>query len=37
VRKVSEEKLFYVASGGIFEEDAVKLFINGYCDEGAVG
>lgn len=31
--KVSEEQLFYLQSRGISEEDAVKLIINGYCDE----
>jgi len=31
--KVSEEQLFYLLSRGISEEDAVKLIINGYCDE----
>jgi len=31
--KVSEEQLFYLTSRGISEEDAVKLIINGYCDE----
>ncbi|HTL11995.1 MAG TPA: Fe-S cluster assembly protein SufB [Bdellovibrionota bacterium] len=31
--KVSEEQLFYLLSRGIKEEDAVKLIINGYCDE----
>jgi Fe-S cluster assembly protein SufB len=31
--KVSEEQLFYLLSRGIAEEDAVKLIINGYCDE----
>ena len=31
--KVSEEQLFYLQSRGISEEEAVKLIINGYCDE----
>jgi len=31
--KVSDEQLFYLLSRGISEEDAVKLIINGYCDE----
>ncbi|MCC7441182.1 MAG: Fe-S cluster assembly protein SufB [Bdellovibrionales bacterium] len=31
--KVSEEQLFYLLSRGIKQEDAVKLIINGYCDE----
>lgn len=31
--KVSEEQLFYLCSRGIKEEDAVKLIINGYCEE----
>lgn len=31
--KVSEEQLFYLQSRGISSEDAVKLIINGYCDE----
>lgn len=31
--KVSEEQLFYLKSRGIENEDAVKLIINGYCDE----
>lgn len=31
--KVSEDQLFYLLSRGISEEDAVKLIINGYCDE----
>lgn len=31
--KVSEEQLFYLQSRGISSEDAVKLVINGYCDE----
>jgi Fe-S cluster assembly protein SufB len=31
--KVSEEQLYYARSRGIREEDAVKLIINGYCDE----
>lgn len=31
--KVSEEQLFYLLSRGISEENAVKLIINGYCDE----
>lgn len=31
--KVSEEQLFYLRSRGISEEEAVKLIINGYCEE----
>jgi Fe-S cluster assembly protein SufB len=31
--KVSEEQLFYLTSRGIAPEDAVKLIINGYCEE----
>ena len=31
--KVSEEQLFYLQARGIETEDAVKLIINGYCDE----
>lgn len=31
--KVSEEQLFYLKSRGIENEEAVKLIINGYCDE----
>jgi Fe-S cluster assembly protein SufB len=31
--KVSEDQLFYLTSRGISEEEAVKLIINGYCDE----
>jgi len=31
--KVSEEQLFYLQSRGISEENAVKLIINGYCEE----
>jgi Fe-S cluster assembly protein SufB len=31
--KVSEEQLFYLQARGISEEEAVKLIINGYCDE----
>ena len=31
--KVSEEQLFYLLSRGITQENAVKLIINGYCDE----
>jgi Fe-S cluster assembly protein SufB len=31
--KVSEEQLFYLQSRGISQEEAVKLIINGYCDE----
>ena len=31
--KVSEDQLFYLLSRGISEEEAVKLIINGYCDE----
>lgn len=31
--KVSEEQLFYLQSRGISVEDAVKLIINGYCEE----
>ncbi|PIR23830.1 MAG: Fe-S cluster assembly protein SufB [Deltaproteobacteria bacterium CG11_big_fil_rev_8_21_14_0_20_45_16] len=31
--KVSEDQLFYLRSRGIKEEDAIKLIINGYCDE----
>ena len=31
--KVGEEQLFYLRSRGITEEDAVKLIINGYCEE----
>jgi Fe-S cluster assembly protein SufB len=31
--KVSEEQLFYLESRGIDAEEAVKLIINGYCDE----
>ncbi len=31
--KVSEEQMFYLQSRGIEAEEAVKLIINGYCDE----
>jgi Fe-S cluster assembly protein SufB len=31
--KVSEEQLFYLQSRGFSQEDAVKLIINGYCEE----
>jgi Fe-S cluster assembly protein SufB len=31
--KVNEEQLFYLQARGIPAEDAVKLIINGYCDE----
>lgn len=31
--KVSEEQLFYLQARGFSQEDAVKLIINGYCDE----
>lgn len=31
--KVSEEQLFYLQSRGLSEEEAVKLIINGYCEE----
>jgi len=31
--KVNEEQLFYLQARGIETEDAVKLIINGYCDE----
>jgi len=31
--KVSDEQLFYLRSRGISEDDAVKLIINGYCEE----
>ena len=31
--KVNEEQLFYLQSRGIEAEEAVKLIINGYCDE----
>jgi len=31
--KVSDDQIFYMLSRGISEEDAVKLIINGYCDE----
>lgn len=31
--KVSEDQIFYLTSRGISQEDAVKLIINGYCDE----
>lgn len=31
--KVSEAQLFYLQSRGIAQEEAVKLIINGYCDE----
>ena len=31
--KVNEEQLFYLQSRGIEPEEAVKLIINGYCDE----
>jgi Fe-S cluster assembly protein SufB len=31
--KVSEDQLFYLESRGIDAEEAVKLIINGYCDE----
>lgn len=31
--KVSEEQLYYLQSRGISPEDAVKLVINGYCEE----
>jgi Fe-S cluster assembly protein SufB len=33
VSKVSEEQLFYLQARGIPAEEAVKLIINGYCDE----
>jgi Fe-S cluster assembly protein SufB len=31
--KVSEEQLFYLQARGIETEEAIKLVINGYCDE----
>lgn len=31
--KVSEEQLFYLQARGIETEEAIKLIINGYCDE----
>jgi Fe-S cluster assembly protein SufB len=31
--KVSEEQLFYLQARGFSQEDAVKLIINGYCEE----
>lgn len=31
--KVNEDQLFYLESRGINRDDAVKLVINGYCDE----
>jgi len=31
--RVNEEQLFYLLSRGISEENAMKLIINGYCDE----
>ena len=31
--KVNEEQLFYLQARGIAPEEAVKLIINGYCDE----
>ncbi len=31
--KVNEEQLFYLQSRGIETEEAIKLIINGYCDE----
>ncbi|TVQ80169.1 MAG: Fe-S cluster assembly protein SufB [Bradymonadales bacterium] len=31
--KVSEDQLFYLLSRGLSEEQAVKLIVNGYCDE----
>ena len=31
--KVNEEQLFYLQARGISAEEAVKLIINGYCDE----
>jgi len=31
--RVSEDQLFYLRSRGISEEEAVKLIINGYCEE----
>lgn len=31
--KVSDDQLFYLRSRGITEDDAVKLIINGYCEE----
>jgi len=31
--RVSEDQLFYLRSRGIGEEEAVKLIINGYCEE----
>ena len=31
--KVGEEQLFYLQARGVAEEEAVKLIINGYCDE----
>lgn len=31
--KVAEEQLFYLQARGLSEEDAVKLIINGYCEE----
>ncbi|MBS1958958.1 MAG: Fe-S cluster assembly protein SufB [Bdellovibrionales bacterium] len=31
--KVSEEQLFYLQARGVASDEAVKLIINGYCDE----
>jgi Fe-S cluster assembly protein SufB len=31
--KVSEDQLFYLQARGISQEEAVKLIINGFCDE----
>lgn len=31
--KVSEDQLFYLQSRGVSHDDAVRLIINGYCDE----
>ena len=31
--KISEDQLFYCASRGIDEEDAVSLIVNGFCKE----
>jgi Fe-S cluster assembly protein SufB len=31
--KVGEEQLFYLQARGVSQEDAVKLIINGYCEE----
>jgi Fe-S cluster assembly protein SufB len=31
--KVSEDQIFYMQSRGIGAEEAIKLIINGYCEE----